>query len=357
MNILICISDYKTGGIQSSFTSVLKWLISQSHSIDVLIVNEDYHDAQLESLMSGKFIRANNVNTFNKILPFSSNLKHYKLSSELKIEYDIIIDFEGYQIESALTAAKIKSKKKIIWVHSDYYNRYKYNRKFRIMWNLSNSKYEYYDEIVFVSKLAQENFKRLYGDYSLNDRVINNLINSENIFSKTEVKNFKFTPNIEHYNLCFLGRLVTTKNLISLLNIFSKTLENRNDIDLYFIGDGAERQKLERYVYKLGIQSHVFFLGNKTNPFPYLNKMDGTILVSNYEGQGISLYEAVALGLDIFISDNLKALNIPTAQVGNLVKNLSAARKGEKIRNNFQDYNNNIYSSLEDLIAIPNTKS
>ena len=53
----------------------------------------------------------------------------------------------------------------------------------------------------------------------------------------------------------------------------------------------------------------ITLLGNQPNPFKYLKLMDGFVLTSRYEGQGMVLWEAKALGLEIFMSKNLEKYN------------------------------------------------
>ena len=50
-------------------------------------------------------------------------------------------------------------------------------------------------------------------------------------------------------------------------------------------------------------------LGNQPNPFPYMDRMDGFVLTSRYEGQGMVIWEAKALGLPLYLSKNLEAYN------------------------------------------------
>ncbi len=75
------------------------------------------------------------------------------------------------------------------------------------------------------------------------------------------------------------------------------------------IGDGPDRAALEKQIAALDLSGHVTLLGNQPNPFPYMDKMDGFVLTSRYEGQGMVIWEAKALGLPLYISKNLEAYN------------------------------------------------
>ena len=59
-----------------------------------------------------------------------------------------------------------------------------------------------------------------------------------------------------------------------MLESFSKAVKLRDDIHLYIIGDGENRMMLEYLRDSLGLTDYVTFLGQKTNPFVYMDKMD-----------------------------------------------------------------------------------
>ncbi|MEA3117231.1 MAG: hypothetical protein QOI13_501, partial [Paraburkholderia sp.] len=73
--------------------------------------------------------------------------------------------------------------------------------------------------------------------------------------------------------------------------------------DLVLIGDGPDRERLERLVDELGIRAFVRFLGFCPNPFPYIRAALALVLSSRSEGFGMVLGEAMALGTPVISTD------------------------------------------------------
>ena len=67
----------------------------------------------------------------------------------------------------------------------------------------------------------------------------------------------------------------------------------------YIIGGGREMDNLQKQRRALGIEDRVFLLGQKSNPFPYLRQADLFVQTSLFESYGLSLAEAMVLGLPV----------------------------------------------------------
>ena len=59
----------------------------------------------------------------------------YKIYNPIVLnkEYDLAIDFDSYQMHTAIGALKCKSKKKAIWIHNDIQIKIKEEFKYRIL--------------------------------------------------------------------------------------------------------------------------------------------------------------------------------------------------------------------------------
>lgn len=113
----------------------------------------------------------------------------------------------------------------------------------------------------------------------------------------------------EHYPgfkkiFLFLGRFDRIKNIPWLLDVFSDYLFQTERSDLLLIaGDGSERQFLERYAHRLGIEVNVRFLDWIDHPLDYLKTVDAILIPSLSEGYGMVAMEAAAAGTRIIMTD------------------------------------------------------
>ena len=119
------------------------------------------------------------------------------------------------------------------------------------------------------------------------------------------------------------------------------------------IWDGPDRAALEGQIKELGLESFVTLLGNQANPFCYMDKMDGFVLTSRYEGQGMVIWEAKALGLPLYISKNLEPYNPGVAGCGDMVQALLAAQKpAEKVYDDLSHYNAEITRHADAVLGL-----
>lgn len=90
----------------------------------------------------------------------------------------------------------------------------------------------------------------------------------------------------------------------TLLRAFAQVRERElSTADLLLIGEGRDQAVLEQLAEELGIRSSVHFLGFCSNPFPYIRQAEMLVLSSRYEGFGMVLGEAMALGTPVISTD------------------------------------------------------
>ena len=120
-----------------------------------------------------------------------------------------------------------------------------------------------------------------------------------------------------------VGSLTPQKGHVYLL----KALEITNKITpiyLLLLGDGPEKEKLQKLAISLGINDYVDFLGYQPNPFKYMASADVFVLSSLWEGFGNVLVEALACNVPIvstnapygpqeIIQDGRNGFLVPTA--------------------------------------------
>lgn len=109
-------------------------------------------------------------------------------------------------------------------------------------------------------------------------------------------------PPIARPLLVACARLTPQKGLFYLLDALAK-LRQRVPATLWLLGEGPLRGALEDRAASLGISDAVSFLGFRSNPFPYVAAADVFVLSSVFEGFGLVITEALALGIPVVATD------------------------------------------------------
>lgn len=216
---------------------------------------------------------------------------------EIDKEYDVAIAFlEG--INCKFVANHIKAKKKIAWIHIDYEA-----SGFNPIYDIEAM--THFHNIVTVSSKCRESFCRSFP--SLRDRVYT----IENILSCKNINNLaNATVNIEidknYINLVSSCRVeFQAKALDRAVSVWSK-MNKKGELDRlrwYIIGDGKDFMQLKQLISDSHLENHIFLLGKKVTPYPYIKKMDIFFLPSRFEGKPMSVTEGLILGIPALVTN------------------------------------------------------
>jgi glycosyltransferase involved in cell wall biosynthesis len=103
----------------------------------------------------------------------------------------------------------------------------------------------------------------------------------------------------EVIDFLFVGRLVKVKNLSYLIKGFCEALKENKKIFLHIVGEGRERNSLEKLTEKLNINDFIKFHGvlYKENLLKIYQNSDVFLITSEYESFCMVVTEAMACGL------------------------------------------------------------
>jgi len=151
----------------------------------------------------------------------------------------------------------------------------------------------------------------------------------QNYFKPPQKKQSK-----EIINFLFVGRLIKVKNLSYLIKGFYEALKENKKIYLHIIGEGQERNNLEKLAEKLNISNFIKFHGAlyKKNLLKIYQSSDVFLITSEYESFSIATTEAMACGLPV-IGTNVGFLSnlINPGETGFLVELNNIKELKEKI--------------------------
>lgn len=338
--------DLGIGGIQRALLNMLTNMDLSSYEVDLFLFAEP-ELCTAEDLKNVNIYILKPLFYLNRIVDFNTLRKLFRYSLPDK-EYDLAIDFNSYSNECAMCVFTVNAKRKIMWIHNDIEIEYKNSMKYRILWSRFKNKFPLYDEFVAVSEGIVEPFRYMTGLYNKRITVIPNTVNTPLLMRKScEPVKFKVDPYMT--NFIFVGRFTHQKGIDILLDYFALALSQRTDIHLYLLGSGPEELKIAQQIEDQKIGAYVTIIPAVENPYPYMAQMDALVLTSRHEGQGIVLWEAKALGLDLIFEKHLEKYNYGLIGSEDIVKSIVRQTKHVKQRDSLDYYNLKIKNSLYEL--------
>lgn len=100
-----------------------------------------------------------------------------------------------------------------------------------------------------------------------------------------------------------LGRLVSKKGHLPLLNLFQSMIKSNPKIQLLILGKGDQEKTIFLKIKRLGIKNNVKLIGFAKNPYQFLRMSDIFIFSSEFEGFGNVIIEAMACSKPIISVD------------------------------------------------------
>jgi glycosyltransferase involved in cell wall biosynthesis len=288
------------GGVGKVITNLIENLYKEKIDIDLLVVKSD--DSKLKPF-NGKC----KVFNFKKERAFQSFLS---LGSYLKEKTpNILISFIFHaNLLSILARFFFSPKTKlVISEHIALKNALKslpFFKKIFLSFLIKNL-YPHADCIVTVSEGAAKQIEELISSkYKSKITVIYNPVIDEKIFKMAQqlIDHPWFKEGRKFKIVLSIGRITAQKDFITLVRAF-KFVREKINAKLVILGDGEEREKLEKEIRKLNLQNEILLPGFVENPYPYFKNSDIFVLSSRYEGLSNVLIEALAFGLPIVSTD------------------------------------------------------
>ena len=211
-------------------------------------------------------------------------------------EYDLAISFLN---PHNVVRDKVKAKKKICWIHTDY-TRIDVNAELELpIWAS-------YDHVISISPDVTRTFLQVFP--SLKDKIVEmeNILSTE--FVRKRAEEFDASAELAGDGLKILsvGRFCEAKNYDNVPDICRRVREKGINLRWFLIGYGDDSLIRQR-IYEAGMEKYVIILGKRTNPYPYIKACDVYAQPSRYEGKSVTVSEAQILCKPVVVT------NYPTA--------------------------------------------
>ncbi|WP_415348881.1 glycosyltransferase, partial [Clostridium perfringens] len=133
--------------------------------------------------------------------------------------------------------------------------------------------------------------------------VIPNMISNKLIKKMANEKITDFNFIQDKVVICTVGRLTKAKGYDMAIQCCEKLLKRSLDFKWIVIGEGYERENIEKIINEKNLKENFILLGSKSNPYPYIKSCDIYVQPSIWEGFGITVSEAKILNKPIVVSD------------------------------------------------------
>lgn len=210
-------------------------------------------------------------------------------------EYDLVVSFltpHYYALKKA------HGKVKAAWIHTDY-SAVEIDRDAELkMWSG-------FDRIISISDAVTKSFVKTFPELRDKITVIENMHPPGYIKEKSE----EFDPESEMPHdgsiaLLSIGRFCTAKNFDNVPFICKNLVEKHGlNVKWYIIGYGTDEKLIKDNIAAAGMQGRVIILGKKVNPYPYMKRCDFYIQPSRFEGNAVTVNEALILSKLVAITD------------------------------------------------------
>ncbi|MGN0417204.1 glycosyltransferase [Anaerostipes faecalis] len=213
-------------------------------------------------------------------------------------EYDCVVGFRP-GIVSELAAYSVKSRNKITWWHHGEFNLDE--KQARDYLNVCKKM----NQIVVVSNGCRQFLIEKFPNLKEKMQVIPNMLDIRRIQKKANAY-IPFQKEKGKLDLVTVGRLSPEKHLENVVYA-AKYLINigKDNFRWFIVGEGEEREYLEKLIQDKHLCNYVILVGNKVNPYPYMKCADLVIHTSYVESQCLVVLEAMALGKVCVVTESV----------------------------------------------------
>jgi len=175
-------------------------------------------------------------------------------------------------------------------------------------WGLENNIklkfYEILDCYIFrfidiVCPLSKELYNNINNRTKARMQLILNGVDIDEVMTADKID----ISNDGSYIIGYIGRLVKSKDLVTLLNATKLLFDSGKFIRLVIVGDGDHAEELKEITRNYGIENIVDFYGYRADAVNFLKGFDCFVLPSLSEGTPRCVMEAMALNIPVVVSD------------------------------------------------------
>lgn len=316
MKLLFVIINMEIGGTRSSLINLLT-LLSREKDVELNLLVMSHHGDLMKSIPQGVNVlpkepllerlfpgeqlhRAwdqivhgyyhvlRRVRSYEKVY----GCVYERIAHRISDHYGVFDAVIGYQegLSNDL-AASIAAHRHISWIHSDI-------DKWFDNCFMSRT-YESSDHILFVAEATQKKFLDRMPLLVSKCRVIKNTIIPDLILENSKAESLFVRKSPHTKLLVSVGRIVAEKAYERVVMASRHLADKEIDFQWVIIGDGYQKDEIEKQIQENGLEQHVHLLGAMKNPYPVMKQADLMVVVSINESQPMVILESLVVGVPV----------------------------------------------------------
>ena len=211
------------------------------------------------------------------------------------VTYDLAISF---LTPHRIVTEKVKAKKKIAWIHTDYTRVWVDAEEELKVW-------QKYDYVASISSDVTNTFLQVFPSLAPKIVEIENILSPAFVRKRAEHQNVdKEIRQTDKISLLSIGRYSEQKNYDNVPDICKRLIgKTKLNIKWYIIGYGGNEALIRQKIKEAGMEEHVILLGKRSNPYPYIKACDIYVQPSRYEGKSVTVREAQMLCKPVVVTN------------------------------------------------------
>jgi len=305
IKIAFVLANLKFGGVEKVVLSLAKGFVEKGLEVTLVLANKEGdflkqvpHGVNIDSLNipapDSRGFFANAPCVFVALLRYFSN-------------HDFNVVFPSWYHIDLITMFAIrlvnlfkKNTIRIIFILHGIYESYLSQSRIKYLFSIIASKIvlKLPDKLVAVS----ESVKKSFGNDDKIAVIYNPVVTPDMLDKSNEPVDQDFFTAKKVSIIISVGRLSQEKDFATLLRAFA-IVEKEIDSQLVIVGEGKERENLQRLARNLHIEDSVWMPGFVENPYKYVSKSSVFVLSSKFEGFALVLVEALSVGCPVVSTD------------------------------------------------------
>lgn len=316
------ISNMESGGVSKSMSSLLNTIDTERFDVDCFIlapqgifinsipkeinIISDQRTALLFSkfpqnigplLKNAYFIDAF-IRTFAAVfMLFNKGVGGWLLSRriyKIENEYDLAVDYNG-QHQLYYLIDRIKATKKATFFHSDY-------EKWAYYYKMDKKYMSKADYIFTISDKCVQSLVDYFPKEQHKIQLFENISSTQTI---TKMANEQVADqfDLNANTLITIGHVCEAKGTSLAIRAAKLLKDKGTKFKWYFIGSNENEALYDKLVTDNNLQNHVFFMGLRSNPYPYMKQANILVHPSQFEGKSIALDEAKILCKPVVVTN------------------------------------------------------